>query len=161
MPSIVYGILGLGCIVRGIGLGESLVAGAIILTLLVLPTVIIAAREGFRAVPGSIRQGALRTRGDAVASRSGQVLPAGLPGIATGSILALSRAIGETAPFIMIGALAYVAFDPTISAQFTVLPVQIYNWIRLPQTEFKFSQRAAIIVFLVIVVGSTPSPLAS
>ena len=104
MPSIVYGILGLAFLVRGIGLGRVLLAGAMILTLLVLPTVIIAAREAIRSVPDSIRQGgyALGATQWQVVSR--QVLPAAIPGIATGSILALSRAIGETAPLIMIGA---------------------------------------------------------
>ena len=114
VPSIVYGILGLAFLVRGIGLGRVLLAGAMILTLLVLPTVIISSREAIRAVPDSIRQGgyALGATQWQVVSR--QVLPAAIPGIATGSILALSRAIGETAPLIMIGAVTYISFDPTI-----------------------------------------------
>ena len=117
VPAIVFGILGLAFIVRGIGVGRVLLAGALILTLVVLPTVIIAAREAIRAVPDSIRQGgyALGATKWQVVWR--QVLPAAIPGIATGSILALSRAVGETAPLLLIGALTYVAFDPTFSGR--------------------------------------------
>jgi phosphate transport system permease protein len=152
VPSIVYGILGLAFLVRGLGLGRVLLAGAMILTLLVLPTVIIAAREAIRAVPDSIRQGgyALGATQWQVVSR--QVLPAAVPGIATGSILALSRAIGETAPLIMIGAVTYIAFDPTILGPFTALPIQIYSFLRLPQEEFKYLAAASIIVLLGILL---------
>ena len=152
VPSIVYGILGLAFLVRGIGLGRVLLAGAMILTLLVLPTVIIAAREAIRSVPDSIRQGgyALGATQWQVVSR--QVLPASIPGIATGSILALSRAIGETAPLIMIGAVTYISFDPTILGPFTALPIQIYQYLRLPQEEFKLLAAACIIVLLVILL---------
>ncbi|MBA3348905.1 MAG: phosphate ABC transporter permease PstA [Actinobacteria bacterium] len=152
VPSIVYGILGLAFLVRGIGLGRVLLAGALILTLLVLPTVIIAAREAIRGVPDSIRQGgyALGATQWQVVSR--QVLPAAVPGIATGSILALSRAIGETAPLIMIGAVTYISFDPTILGPFTALPIQIYSFLRLPQEEFKFLAAASIIVLLGILL---------
>jgi phosphate transport system permease protein len=152
VPSIVYGILGLAFLVRGIGLGRVLLAGAMILTLLVLPTVIIAAREAIRSVPDSIRQGgyALGATQWQVVSR--QVLPAAIPGIATGSILALSRAIGETAPLIMIGAVTFISFDPTILGPFTALPIQIFQWVRLPQEEFKLLAAAAIIVLLAILL---------
>jgi phosphate transport system permease protein len=152
VPSIVYGILGLAFLVRGIGLGRVLLAGALILTLLVLPTVIIAAREAIRAVPDSIRQGgyALGATQWQVVSR--QVLPAAVPGIATGSILALSRAIGETAPLIMIGAVTYISFDPTILGPFTALPIQIYSFLRLPQEEFKLLAAASIVVLLAILL---------
>jgi phosphate transport system permease protein len=152
VPSIVYGILGLAFLVRGIGLGRVLLAGAMILTLLVLPTVIIASREAIRAVPDSIRQGgyALGATQWQVVSR--QVLPAAIPGIATGSILALSRAIGETAPLIMIGAVTYIAFDPSILGPFTALPIQIYSFLRLPQAEFKLLAAASIIVLLGILL---------
>jgi phosphate transport system permease protein len=152
VPSIVYGILGLAFLVRGIGLGRVLLAGAMILTLLVLPTVIIAAREAIRAVPDSIRQGgyALGATQWQVVSR--QVLPAAIPGIATGSILALARAIGETAPLIMIGAVTYISFDPTILGPFTALPIQIYSFLRLPQEEFKLLAAASIIVLLAILL---------
>jgi phosphate transport system permease protein len=152
VPSIVYGILGLAFLVRGLGLGRVLLAGAMILTLLVLPTVIISAREAIRSVPDSIRQGgyALGATQWQVVSR--QVLPAAIPGIATGSILALSRAIGETAPLIMIGAVTYVSFDPTILGPFTALPIQIYSYLRLPQAEFKLLAAASIIVLLGILL---------
>jgi phosphate transport system permease protein len=152
VPSIVYGILGLAFLVRGIGLGRVLLAGALILTLLVLPTVIVAAREAIRAVPDSIRQGAYALGATQWQVVRRQVLPAAIPGIATGSILALSRAIGETAPLLMIGALTYVSFDPTILGAFTALPVQIYNWIRQPQAEFRLLAAGAIIVLLVIML---------
>ena len=152
VPSIVYGILGLAFLVRGLGLGRVLLAGAMILTLLVLPTVIIAAREAIRSVPDSIRQGgyALGATQWQVVSR--QVLPAAIPGIATGSILALSRAIGETAPLIMIGAVTYISFDPTVLGPFTALPIQIYSFLRLPQAEFKLLAAASIIVLLAILL---------
>jgi phosphate transport system permease protein len=153
VPSIVYGILGLAFLVRGIGLGRVLLAGALILTLLVLPTVIIAAREAIRAVPGSIREGgyALGATRWQVVSR--QVLPAAIPGIATGSILALSRAIGETAPLILIGAVTYVSFNPTVMGPFTALPIQIYNWVRLPNEDFKLLAAAGIIVLLAMLLS--------
>ena len=152
VPSIVYGILGLAFLVRGLGLGRVLLAGAFILTLLVLPTVIIAAREAIRAVPGSIREGAYAlgaTRWQVVWR---QVLPAATPGIATGSILALSRALGETAPLLLVGALTYVSFNPTPLGDFTALPVQIYQYIARPQDEFRTVAAAAMIVLLVILL---------
>jgi phosphate transport system permease protein len=152
VPSIVYGILGLAFLVRGIGLGRVLLAGAMILTLLVLPTVIIASREAIRAVPDSIRQGAYALGATQWQVVSRQVLPASIPGIATGSILALSRAIGETAPLIMIGAVTYISFDPTILGPFTALPIQIYSFLRLPQEEFKLLAAASIIVLLAILL---------
>lgn len=152
VPSIVYGILGLAFIVRGAGLGRVLLAGALILTLLTLPTVIIASREAIRAVPESIRQGAYALGATRWQVVSRQVLPAAIPGIATGSILALSRALGETAPLLLIGALTYVAFDPTLLGPFTALPVQIFNWVRQPQTEFKLLAAAASIVLLAILL---------
>ena len=153
VPSIVYGILGLAFLVRGIGLGRVLLAGALILTLLVLPTVIIAAREAIRSVPDSIRQGAYALGATQWQVVSRQVLPAAIPGIATGSILALSRAIGETAPLILIGAVTYISFDPTILGPFTALPIQIYSYLRLPQDEFKLIAAACIIVLLVILLS--------
>jgi phosphate transport system permease protein len=148
VPSIVYGILGLAFIVRGLGLGRVVLAGALILTLLVLPTVIIAAREAIRAVPDSLRQAAFALGATRWQVVSRQVLPAAIPGIATGSILALSRGIGETAPLIMIGALTYVAFDPTLLGPFTALPVQIYNWTSQPQEDFLKLAATGIIVLL-------------
>ena len=152
VPSIVYGILGLAFLVRGLGLGRVLLAGALILTLLVLPTVIVAAREAIRAVPDSIRQGAYALGATQWQVVRRQVLPAAIPGIATGSILALSRAIGETAPLLMVGALTYVAVDPTLLGSFTALPVQIYQWISRPQDEFRLLAAAGIIVLLAILL---------
>jgi phosphate transport system permease protein len=152
VPSIVYGILGLAFLVRGIGLGRVLLAGAMILTLLVLPTVIIAAREAIRAVPDSIRQGAYALGATKWQVVWRQVLPAATPGIATGSILATSRGLGETAPLLLVGALTYVSFNPTLFGDFTALPVQIYQWVARPQEEFKTLAAAAIIVLLGIIL---------
>jgi phosphate transport system permease protein len=152
VPSIIYGILGLAFLVRGLGLGRVVLAGGLILTLLVLPTTIIAAREAIRAVPPSIREGAYALGATQWQVISRQVLPAAIPGIATGSILAVSRAIGETAPLIMIGALTYVSFNPTLLGPFTALPVQIFNWIRLPNSEFKDLAAAGIIVLLAMIL---------
>jgi phosphate transport system permease protein len=152
VPSIVYGILGLAFLVRGIGLGRVLLAGALILTLLVLPTVIVASREAIRAVPDSIRQGAYALGATQWQVVWRQVLPASIPGIATGSILALARAIGETAPLLLVGALTYVAVNPTLLGSFTALPVQIYQWIARPQDEFRLLAAAGIIVLLAILL---------
>jgi phosphate transport system permease protein len=152
VPSIVYGILGLAFLVRGLGLGRVLLAGALILTLLVLPTVIIAAREAIRAVPSSIREGAYALGATKWQVTWRQVLPAAIPGIATGSILAVARAIGETAPLLLIGALTYISFNPTVMGPFTALPVQIYNWTKLPNPEFKNLAAAAIILLLVLIL---------
>jgi phosphate transport system permease protein len=152
VPSIVYGILGLAFLVRGLGLGRVLLAGAFILTLLVLPTVIIAAREAIRAVPGSIREGAYALGATKWQVVWRQVLPGATPGIATGSILALSRALGETAPLLLVGALTYVSFNPTLLGDFTALPVQIFQYIARPQEEFRGVAAGAIIVLLGILL---------
>src|ERR671924_30815 len=152
VPSIVYGILGLAFLVRGLGLGRVLLAGALILTLLVLPTVIIAAREAIRAVPPSIREGAYALGATKWQVTWRQVLPAAIPGIATGSILAVARGIGETAPLLLIGALTFISFNPTVLGPFTALPVQIYNWTKLPNAEFKNLAAAAIILLLVMIL---------
>ena len=152
VPSIVYGILGLAFLVRGLNLGRVLLAGALILTLLVLPTVIVAAREALRAVPDTIRQGAFALGASRWQVVSRQVLPAAIPGIATGAILALARAIGETAPLLMVGALSFIAFNPTILGDFTALPIQIFQWISRPQEEFRLKAAAAIIVLLALLL---------
>ena len=150
VPSIVYGILGLAFLVRGpIGLGRALLAGALTLSLLVLPIVIIASREAIRSVPPSIREGSLALGATPWQTIWRQVLPAAIPGIATGSILALSRAIGETAPLILIGAIVFVPFNPSsLTDQFTALPIQIFNWTTRPQEDFKLLAAAAILVLL-------------
>jgi phosphate transport system permease protein len=152
VPSIVYGILGLAFLVRGLGLGRVLLAGAMILTLLVLPTVIIAAREAIRSVPDSIRQGAYALGATKWQVVWRQVLPSATPGIATGSILALSRGLGETAPLLLVGALTYVSFNPTLFGDFTALPVQIYQWVARPQEEFRTLAASGIIVLLAILL---------
>jgi phosphate transport system permease protein len=150
VPSIVYGILGLAFLVRGpVGLGRVLLAGALTLSLLVLPIVIISCREAIRSVPPSIREGALALGATRWQMIWRQVLPASVPGIATGSILALSRAIGETAPLILIGAIVFVPFNPSgLMDQFTALPIQIFNWTSRPQAEFKLLAAAAIMVLV-------------
>ena len=149
VPSIVYGILGLAFLVRGLDLGRVLLAGALTLSLLVLPIVIISSREAIRAVPAGIREGALALGATPWQMIQRQILPAAIPGIATGSILALSRAIGETAPLILIGAIVFVPFNPDgLMSEFTALPIQIFNWTTRPQDEFKLLAAAAIIVLL-------------
>lgn len=151
MPSIVYGLLGLAVFVRFFNLDRSLWAGSLTLSLLILPVIIISSQEAIRAVPDSIRDAAFALGARQWQIILGQLLPAALPGIMTGLILALSRAIGESAPLIMIGALSYVAFVPEgPSDPFTVLPVQIFNWAGRPQADFHGIAAAGIIVLLVV-----------
>ncbi|MFQ6609177.1 MAG: phosphate ABC transporter permease PstA [Fidelibacterota bacterium] len=153
VPSIVYGILGLAIFVRFMGLGRSVLAGALTMSLLILPVIIIAAREALRAVPQSIRQGAYALGATKWQTIIHHVLPASTPGILTGVILAMSRAIGETAPLIMIGALTYVAFVPEGPMDsFTALPIQIFNWASRPQAEFQSVAAAGIIVLLAVLL---------
>lgn len=158
VPSIVYGILGLAVFVRGLniegwGLGRSVLAGAMTMSLLSLPVIIIAAREAIKAIPDSIRQGAFALGATKWQVVRHHVLPAALPGMLTGVILAMSRAIGETAPMIMIGALSYVAFVPRGPMDdFTVLPIQIYNWIAMPQQEFHLLAACGILMLLVVLL---------
>jgi phosphate transport system permease protein len=153
VPSIVFGILGLGFLVHGLDLGQVVLAAALTLSLLVLPIVIIASREAIRAVPNSIRLGSLALGATQWQTIRHQVLPAAAPGMATGSILALSRAIGEAAPLILLGGLTFITFNPTgLDSPFTVLPIQIFNWISRPQEEFKVLAAAAIVVLLVILL---------
>jgi phosphate transport system permease protein len=137
VPSIVYGILGLAFLVRGpLSLGPVILAGGLTLGLLVLPVVIIAAREAIRAVPPSIREGSMALGATQWQTIWRQVLPAAVPGIATGVILALARAIGETAPLIVVGAATVVAFNPSgVNDFFTAMPIQIFDWISRPQTD--------------------------
>jgi phosphate transport system permease protein len=153
VPSIVYGLLGLAVFVEIMQMGRSVLAGAATMTLLVLPIVIIASQEAIRAVPDSLRQGALAlgaTRWQMVRSH---VLPAAMPGILTGTILALSRAIGETAPLIVIGAATYINFAPESPLDgFTVIPMQIFFWAGRPQDNFDNISAAAILVLLAILL---------
>ena len=155
VPSIVYGILGLAFFVRGFAsFGQTVLAAALTLSLLVLPIVIISAREAIRAVPDSIRQGALALGATQWQTIWRQVLPGAIPGIATGSILALSRAIGEAAPLVLLGGLTFITFNPEgLGSAFTVLPIQIFNWISRPQEEFHVLAAAAIIVLLVLLIA--------
>lgn len=153
VPSIVYGILGLAVFVRAIALQRSVLAGALTLTLLILPVIIMATREALRAVPDSIRQASFAIGATQWQTVRHHVLPSALPGILTGVILALSRAIGETAPLIMIGALTYVAFIPQNPLDgFTVLPIQIFNWASRPQSAFHDLAASGIIVLLVVLL---------
>lgn len=153
VPSIVYGMLGLAIFVRWMALGRSVVAGALTMSLLILPVIIISSREALRAVPSSIRRASFALGATQWQTIRHHVLPAALPGILTGTILALSRAIGETAPLIMIGALTYVAFVPTGPMDaFTALPIQIFNWVSRPQQEFHQLAAAGIIVLLAVLL---------
>jgi phosphate transport system permease protein len=154
VPSIIYGLLGLGLFVRFLGMGRSVLAGAATLALLVLPVVIISTREALRAVPGSLREGSYALGATKWQTIWFQVLPAAFPGILTGLILALSRAIGETAPLIMIGALTYIPFLPSdVMSPFTVLPIQIFNWISRPQAAFAENAAAGILVLLMLLLA--------
>lgn len=154
VPSIIYGLLGLGLFVRALGMGRSLIAGAATLALLALPVVILSTREALRTVPGSIREASYALGATRWQTIWHQVLPMAMPGMLTGLILALSRAIGETAPLITIGALTYVPFAPdSIWSPFTVLPIQIFNWVSRPQAEFRVNAAAAIIVLLALLLS--------
>ena len=150
VPSIVYGILGLAFLSRGwLDLGPVLITGGLTLSILVLPVVIITSREAIRAVPSSILDGALALGATRWQGVSRQVLPASIPGIATGSILAVSRAIGEAAPLLLLGALQFITFNPTgLTSSFTALPIQIFNWVSRPVQGFQVAAAAAIIVLL-------------
>ncbi|HLT45869.1 MAG TPA: phosphate ABC transporter permease PstA [Rubricoccaceae bacterium] len=151
VPSVLYGILGLALFVRFFGLGRSLLAGSITMALLVLPVLIIATQEALRAVPSGLRESAYALGATRWQVVWGHLLPVAAPGILTGVILALSRAIGETAPLIMIGAFSFVAFLPaSVMDSFTVLPIQIFNWTARPQVAFQGLAAAAIVVLMVL-----------
>ena len=155
VPSIVFGILGLAFIVRGLNVGKVVLAGALILSLLVLPTVIISAREAIRSVPSSIRQASMALGATKWQTIWRHVLPGAIPGIATGAILALSRAIGETAPLILVGALTFITFNPSgPTSDFTALPIQIFNWISRPQDAFREELAAGGILILLVLLLS-------
>jgi phosphate transport system permease protein len=154
VPSIVYGILGLAFFNRGLGFGGSVIAIALTLTLLVLPIVIISCREAIRAIPTSIKEGSLALGATRLQTVRRQILPNAIPGTATGSILALSRAIGEAAPVLLVaGGLVFITFNPEgLLSQATVLPVQIFNYVSRPQEEFRVVAAAAILVLLIILL---------
>jgi phosphate transport system permease protein len=155
VPSIVFGILGLAFIVRGpLSIGFVVAAGSLTLALLVLPTVILAAREAIRAVPPSIREGSVALGATTWQTTRRQVLPAALPGILTGVILAVARAIGEAAPLLPVGAVTFVTFNPSFfSGGYSTLPVQIYNYASRPQEEFRILAAAGILVMLVLLLA--------
>lgn len=149
VPSIIYGLLGLGLFVRLMHMERSVLAGASTLALLALPVIILATREALRGVPKSLREGSYALGATKWQTIWHQVLPAAMPGVLTGLILALSRAVGETAPLITIGALTYVPFVPSdIWSPFTVLPIQIFNWVSRPQAAFAENAAAGIVVLL-------------
>jgi phosphate transport system permease protein len=154
VPSIVYGILGLAFLVRGpLSLGPVILAGGLTLGLLVLPVVIIAAREAIRAVPPSIREGSMALGATQWQTIRRQVLPAAVPGIATGVILALARAIGETAPLIVVGAATVVAFNPSgVNDFFTAMPIQIFDWISRPSSDTNNYQPLAAAGILLLMI---------
>lgn len=151
VPSILYGLLGLEVFVRSLGLGRSLISGAATLALLVLPMVIMTSREALRTVPSSLREACYALGADRWTTLRRVVLPSCLPGILTGVILSLARAIGETAPLVTIGALTYVAVLPdSLGSAFTAIPIQIFNWVSRPQADFRANAAAGVVVLLVL-----------
>lgn len=151
VPSIIFGLLGLEVFVRIMNLGASVLAGSLTLSLLILPIVIVATREAIKAVPSTVKDASYALGASKWQTIWHQILPASGGGILTGVILALSRAVGETAPLIVVGALAYVPFAPESPMdQFSVLPIQIFNWISRPQHGFIENAAAAIIILLLI-----------
>ena len=153
VPSVIYGILGLAIFVRYVSLGSSLLAGALTLSLLILPIIIISTQEALRSVPDGVREAAFALGGTRSQVVWSHVLPAATPGILTGVILALSRAIGETAPLIMVGAAGLVAAPQSVMDPFTVLPIQIFNWTARPQDEFQGLAAAAIAVLMILLLS--------
>lgn len=154
VPSIVYGLLGLAVFVRWMALDRSVISGALTMALLILPMLITVSQEALKAVPESYREGSLALGATQWQTIYRQVLPAALPGILTGVILSLSRALGETAPLILIGAVSFVRFVPEgLGSSFTVLPIQIFNWTSQPQKGFQEAAAAGIIVLLVVLLS--------
>jgi phosphate transport system permease protein len=154
VPSILYGLLGLEVFVRVLGLGRSLLAGAATLTLLLLPMVIIISREALRTVPRSLREASLALGATHWQTIRRVTLPACLPGVLTGIILSLARAMGETAPLVVVGALTYVAFVPdSLHSAFTALPIQVFNWVSRPQADFHLNAAAGIVVLLSLMLA--------
>ena len=164
VPSIIYGLLALGLFVYAFGLGQTVLVAGMVLALLILPVVIVATREAIRSIPQEVREGAYALGADQWQTVRMYILPAATPGILTGTIVGLSRAIGETAPVITIGALTFIAFLPPppiqsefpflsfewLNSPFTVLPIQMFNWISRPQAEFHVNAAAAGVVLLVM-----------
>ncbi|MGB9553848.1 MAG: phosphate ABC transporter permease PstA, partial [bacterium] len=154
VPSILYGMLGLELFARALGFGRTIITGALTLALLVLPIVIVTTRESIRAVPPSLREAAFALGATRWQVIKDHLLPVAFPGILTGVILTISRAIGEAAPLIMVGALTYIAFLPQgILSPFTALPIQIFNWVSRPQKAFQANAAAGIIVLLMVTLA--------
>lgn len=154
IPSIVYGMLGLGIFVRALSLERSVLAGSLTMVLLILPIIIVSSQEALKSVPGSLRNASYALGATKWQTIRRIIIPSALPSILTGTILALSRAIGETAPLIMIGALTYVRFVPHSPLDmFTVLPIQIFNWTSLPKDVFRELAAGGIIVLLVVLLA--------
>ena len=154
VPSIVYGLLGLALFVQWMALGRSLLAGALTMSLLILPIIILSSREAIRAVPRTYREAAFALGASQWEVIKGVVIPTALPGMLTGIILGMSRAIGEAAPVLAISALVFLTFVPTSPLdRFTVLPIQIFNWVSRPQDDFRGLAAAAIIILLVILLS--------
>ncbi|MBY6035487.1 phosphate ABC transporter permease PstA [Fictibacillus nanhaiensis] len=153
VPSIVFGLLGLTIFVRLAGLGSSVLAGGLTMSLLILPVIVVASQEAIRTVPKEIREASFGMGATKWQTIRRIVFPAALPGILTGTILALSRAVGETAPLLVVGALAYVAFVPeNLLSSFTVLPIQLYNWTSRPQEDFHMLAASGIIILMIILL---------
>lgn len=153
VPSIIYGILGLTIFVRVFGMGRSILAASFTMALLVLPIITLAAQEALRTVPGSLKQASYALGTTKWQTVTGVILPYSIPGILTGTILAISRVLGEAAPLIVVGAVGYITFAPTNPLdQFTALPIQIYNWSAMPKVEFEHLAAAGIIVLLAILL---------
>ncbi|MCF6181548.1 phosphate ABC transporter permease PstA [Lutibacter sp.] len=151
VPSIIYGLLGLGIFVRFFNLGESILSGALTLSLLILPIIIVATREAIKAVPSSLKEASFALGASKWQTIQKVILPSSFGGILTGIILAMSRAIGETAPLIVVGAMAYVPFIPhSLFDSFSVLPMQIFTWTTRPQAGFAIAASAAIIILLIL-----------
>ncbi|MDQ0298719.1 phosphate transport system permease protein [Salibacterium salarium] len=153
VPSVVFGLLGLTIFVREMSLGRSVIAGGLTMALLILPIIVVASQEAIRSVPNNLKEASYAMGASNWQTVYRVVLPAAIPGILTGNILALSRAIGETAPLIMIGALTYIAFLPEgLLSQFTVMPIQIFNWTSRPQEEFHLVAASGIIILLLMLL---------
>jgi phosphate transport system permease protein len=164
VPSIIYGLLALGLFVYAFGLGETILVAGMVLALLTLPVVIVATREAIRSIPQEVREGAYALGADQWQTVRMYILPAATPGILTGAIIGLARAIGETAPVITIGALTFIAFLPPspvrstfpfinfdwLNSPFTLMPIQMFNWISRPQAAFHLNAAAAGLVLLVM-----------
>ncbi|WP_139905320.1 phosphate ABC transporter permease PstA [Clostridium thermarum] len=153
IPSVIYGLLGLTVFVKSFGMGTSILAGALTLALLILPVIIIASQEAIKSVPDTLRQGSLALGVTKWQTVKGVVLPYSLPGILTGSILAVSRALGEAAPLVVVGAATYITFIPdSINSSFTAMPIQIYDWISRPEMEFQDLASTGIIVLMAVLL---------